>query len=170
MSQRIDRHNWFADFGDLISEIPRRRMIKEMQAFSRLAYNQEDNDCGVRALAVSCAAPYDKAHWALQEAGRLAGNSCSVSQIIGAAARLNCRMVGIVCKGKTLLTVERALAGTHGGFIVTTTNHAVGLWNGELIDHARGSRSRVDTVYRIEPMQGTAARERFDNQNRSTAP
>ena len=158
MSQRIDRHDWFAEYGDLLIPKPVFRKwltVPEHKAFRSMAYDREDNDCGVRALAVSCAAPYEKAHWALQEAGRLAGHPCCIAQIINAAKRLRCLMVRVAYKAKTLLTVERELARTRGGFIVTTTNHAVGLWNGELIDHERGALSRVDGVYRIEPMRST---------------
>ena len=161
----IDRHNWFAEYGDLLmrdllvrdAQEPKCPWgSEEAQAFYKLAYNWEDNDCGVRALAVACAAPYDKAHAALQEAGRIAGHSCCMPQMLDAARRLRCLMVATTCKAKTLLTVERELAKTHGGFIVTTRDHAVGVWNGELIDQDRGSLSRVDGIYRIEPMRSTA--------------
>ena len=165
MQRRVDRHDWFTDWGDLISdcipvptpEVPfpkfDRVKCEEITAFRRLAFNKEDNDCGVRALAVSCAAPYDKAHWALQEAGRLAGQSCCVAQMIDAAGRLRCHMVATTCKARTLLTVERELAKTHGGFIVTTRDHAVGIWNGELIDSDRGRLFRLDGIYRVEPLR-----------------
>ncbi len=168
MRRKIDRHDWFADFGDLISDcIPKptlevpfpridRAKWEETTAFYRLAHNKEDNDCGVRALAVACAAPYDKAHRALQELGRIAGQACVVSQMIGAAVHLKRRMVRVEHKAKTLRTVERELADTSGGFILTTADHAVGIWNGELIDHARGSLMRVGAVYRIEPTRSTA--------------
>ena len=175
MTERIDRHNWFADYGDLISDCVRPpkpdqefnawpMITVETQAFHLLAYNKEDNDCGVRALAVACAAPYEQAHWALQEAGRSAGNTCCVAQMIDAAARLRCLMVATTCKAKTLLTVERELSETRGGFIVTTSSHAAGVWNGELIDHARGRLWRVDGIYRVEPMRNTL-HEIWDQQN-----
>lgn len=162
MSQRIDRHNWFAEYGDLLTaelrpepQFPQWRTAAE-KAFHNLAYNKENNDCGVRALAVSCAAPYDKAHWALRKAGRPVGHSCHVFQMIHAATMLHCHMVRTTCAAKTLRTVERELAKTYGGFIVTTCSHAAGVWNGELIDHARGTLSRVTEIYRIEPMRSTA--------------
>ena len=161
MRRLIDRHDWFTNYGDLISDCVKTPeyapkyswSCMASQAFYRLAYNKEDNDCGVRALAVSCAAPYDKAQQALAEAGRLPGHSCTIAQMIDAAVRLRCSMVRTTCKAKTLLTVERELAKTHGGFIVTTRDHAVGLWNGELIDQDRGSLSRVDGIFRVEPMR-----------------
>lgn len=176
MEPRIDRHNWFAEYGDLLmrdllvrdAQEPKYPWgSEEAQAFYQLAYNKEDNDCGVRALAVACAAPYEKAHWALQENGRLPGQPSFPAQMIAAANALRCHMVPTTCAAKTLRTVERELAKTHGGFIVTTCNHAVGIWNGELIDHARGRLWRVTEIYRIEPMRNAAQCERFDNQNRS---
>lgn len=176
MSTRIDRHNWVDDYGDLLwsqplnpeawqSPFPRFTPPQdrdfpwpeiETHAYKALAYNREDNDCGVRALAVACNIPYEKALWSLQEAGRIAGQSCCMPQIIDAAHRLRHAMVATDCKSKTIRTVERELANTHGGFIVTTLNHAVGVWNGELIDHARGRLWRLDGVYRIEPMRSEA--------------
>ena len=163
MQRRIDRHDWFAEYGDLISDftVPKHApdfpwSCKEEQAFYKLAWNKEDNDCSVRALAVACAAPYDKAHEAMCKAGRLDCGPALIPQMMDAARQLRCHMVRTTCTAKTLLTVERELAHTRGGFIVTTRNHAVGLWNGELIDHERGTLSRVDGVYRIEPMRSTA--------------
>jgi hypothetical protein len=161
MPRRIDRHNWFADYGDLISDcvkVPEHApdypwSCMATQAFYRLAYNKEDNDCGVRALAVACAAPYAKAHEALQDAGRIAGYPCCIAQMMNAAALLHCHMVRTTCKAKTLLTVERELAKTHGGFIVATRDHVAGVWNGELIDHARGRLWRLDGIFRVEPLR-----------------
>lgn len=161
MQRRIDRHNWLEDYGDLL--FPQFTLPEnDLQfpwaeiatpAFYKLAYNREDNDCGVRALAVACEIPYEQAHWSLQEAGRLAGQSCCMPQMIDAANRLRFAMVPTDCKSRTLRTVERELKKTHGGFIVTTTDHAVGVWNGEMIDHARGRLWRLDGIYRIEPMR-----------------
>ncbi len=166
MTARIDRHNWMEEYGDLLFPqfVPQESAddLKfpwpeiETPAFTALAYDKEENDCGVRALAVACNVPYDRAHWSLQEAGRLAGQSCCMPQILDAANRLRYAMVATDCKSKTLRTVERELADTHGGFIVTTTDHAVGVWNGQLIDHARGRLWRLDGVYRIEPMRSEA--------------
>ncbi len=159
MSERIDRHNWFEQWGDLISDcIPtptdkvpfpkfdraKFDMLPEVQAFHNLVYNKEDNDCGVRALAVACAAPYDKAYAALQRAGRIDGYACCIAQMMHAARMLRCYMVRTPCTAKTLLTVERELAKTHGGFIASTSTHVVGIWNGELIDWARGRLFRLD--------------------------
>ena len=162
MQRRIDRHNWFEEYGDLIStwyevpehspDFPWSQGFAEA-AFHRLAYNREDNDCGVRALAVACAAPYDEAHEALSQAGRIDGESCMVPQMLWAAGVLKCAMHHTSCTAKTLLTVERELKHTRGGFIVTTTSHAAGIWDGELIDHARGRLWRLDGIYRIESLR-----------------
>ena len=162
MQRRIDRHNWMEQWGDLI--FPQFQVLEhssnyawsEVQSehmFCQLAYNREDNDCGVRALAVACAAPYDLAHEALSQAGRIDGESCMVPQMLWAAGVLKCSMVATTCKAKTLLTVERELKNTRGGFVVTTTSHAVGVWNGELIDHARGRLWRLDGIYKIESLR-----------------
>lgn len=168
MSARIDRHNWVEEYGDLLWSQPQdpktwdsssEHDLKfpwaeiETPEFYALAFNKEDNDCGIRALAVACCVTYEKAYWALKEAGRRDGHVCRMTQVIDAANNLRHLMVRITCTSKTLRTVERELAKTYGGFIVTTVDHAVGVWNGELIDHARGSLRRLDGIYRIEPMR-----------------
>jgi len=155
----VDRHNWHTKFGDLLSETkpavaeyPRldADKLKERQAFYRLAYNKEPHDCAVRALTVACAAPYERAHLALQECGRKDGHASSVHQLRTAALYLGCYMALVESPGKTLLTAERALRNTYGGFILITCNHAVGIWDGELIDHARGKLFRVEQTYRLQ--------------------
>ena len=163
MQRRTDRHNWLEEWGDLISDLAYPEQAPDFpwsgtasEAFYRLAYNQEDNDCGVRALAVACAAPYEQAHWALQEQGRVAGHGCHVSQMIAAAPMLHCHMVRTTCTARTMRGVERELEHTHGGFIVTTADHAAGLWNGELIDHQRGTLKRLDGIFRVEQLRNTA--------------
>ena len=150
MRRLIDRHDWFTNYGDLISDCVR---LPEVRAFHNLAYNKEAHDCGVRALAVACAAPYDKAYAALQRAGRIDGYACCVAQMMHAARMLRCYMVRTPCTAKTLLTVERELAKTHGGFIASTSTHVVGIWNEELIDWARGRLFRLDGLFRVEPMR-----------------
>ena len=160
MRRGIDRHDWFAEYGDLISDftVPKHAPdfpwpCKEEQAFYKLAWNKEDNDCSVRALAVACAAPYDKAHEAMRKAGRLPEGPALIPQMMDAARHLRCHMVRTTCTAKTLLTVEHELKNTHGGFIVSTCDHVVGVWNGELIDHTRGRLLRLDGIYRIEPLR-----------------
>jgi hypothetical protein len=172
MQRLIDRHDWFADYGDLIGDcvrdpkpVPEFSWTGAELAFRRFAYNREDNDCGVRALAVACAAPYENAWQALAKAGRVPEQPSFPAQMMAAANELRCLMVRTTCAAKTLLTVERELAETHGGFIVTTSNHAAGIWNGELIDHARGRLWRVDGIYRVEPLRDTL-HEIWDQQNR----
>ena len=155
-----DRFDWHSRYGDLLSDIkpaparyPKFNAVEcdERAAFYSLAHNKEPNDCAVRALAVACAAPYERAHRAMRTAGRLAGQSANTSQLIDAASILNCNMVQLLKRpGRTLRTAERALKDTHGGFILLTCDHAVGIWNGELIDHARGRLWRVESTYRIE--------------------
>ena len=155
-----DRFDWHSNWGDLISqtkpEIPEHAdnyawSEYASQAFYQLARNKEPNDCAVRALAVACAAPYERAYNAMEVAGRLAGESATTSMMMYAATFLNRNMVQLLKRpGRTLRTAERALKDTHGGFILLTCNHAVGIWDGELIDHARGRLWRVTTVYRVE--------------------
>ena len=59
MRRGIDRHDWFAEYGDLLAtelkpepRFTAFQQTAERYAFYRLAYNTEDNDCSVRALAV----------------------------------------------------------------------------------------------------------------------
>lgn len=165
-----DRFDWHSRYGDLLMspsepifkvwdsgadlQFPKFDAVEcdERAAFYSLAHNKEPNDCAVRALAVACAAPYERAYDAMEIAGRLKGRSSNTSMMMDATSMLECNMVQLLkLPGRTLRTAERALKNTHGGFILLTCNHAVGIWNGELIDHARGRLWRVDRVYRVEP-------------------
>lgn len=123
--------------------------MSETQAFYRLAYNKEASDCSVRALAVACAAPYARAHQAMQNVGRLDGGLANGHMMMSAALQLGCQMVEIPLRSKTLRTAERTLRHIKGGHILVTRNHAVGVWDGELIDHARGTLARVKHAFRI---------------------
>ena len=120
---------------------------KEVQAFYRLAYNKESADCAVRALAVACAAPYKQAHKALADVGRVDGGPADVELMQWAAFILGYRMVEFKPHGKTLRTAERILKDTKGGYVLTTVDHAVGLWDGEMIDFARGTLARVKHAF-----------------------
>lgn len=116
----------------------------------RLAYNKESADCTVRALAVACNISYGNAHWAMQKEGRPLGGSGSAAMMFAASRSLGYRMVRIKPKGKTMLTVGRALVGTFGGFVLVTCDHAAGVWNGYVIDHDIDSLSRVLQTFRME--------------------
>lgn len=123
--------------------------MNEVQQFYRLAYNKETSDCGVRALAVACATPYRVALAAMADVGRKSEWPVNESMLERAAELIGYEMVEIEKPGKTFLTAERALCLEPGGHILTSWDHAVGLWNGELIDYTRGSRLRVVYAFKV---------------------
>lgn len=123
--------------------------MRDVQAFRRLAYNKEDNDCGVRALAVACAAPYEKSHAAFKRMGRYDGEGVCVPMMLHAAPELGYYLEGWPLPANaTIKSCGRHYADTDGGYVIVTCDHAAGMWNGEIIDHARNSKARVTKLFR----------------------
>ena len=123
--------------------------LTETQAFYRLAYNSEGHDCSVRALAVTCAAPYDIAHAAMHFAGRGPETAASMHMIETAARSLGFRLYPIVVKAKTMRTLCRELRSEPGCYIAETVTHVAGFWQGECIDWSRNTLTRIVTVHLV---------------------
>lgn len=123
--------------------------IAEAQAFYRLAYNKEANDCSVRALAVTCAAPYEIAHAAMHFAGRPPEHGATLEMIASAARGLGFTLRRVECKAKTLRTLCRELDGEPGAYLAVTADHVAGFWQGECIDWCRDGLLRLDVVLAV---------------------
>ncbi len=150
-----DRFDWLQRYGDLIMDPPplpaSLRPTAATQAFHRLAYNKEDNDCGVRALAVACAAPYVESHAAFKQVGRLHALPVSPFLMEQAAAWLGYKLKAYPTPaGCTLESCRQYFAHTVSGYIILTCDHAVGMWNGEIIDWARESKQRVTQIFKAQ--------------------
>lgn len=149
----VDRFDWLERYGDLIMDPPPLlgplQPTAAAQAFYRLAYNKEDNDCGVRALAVACAAPYAESHTAFKLLGRLNAMPVSPFLMKQAATWLGYELQRYPKPaGATLKSCGRYLADAVGGYIILTCDHAVGMWNGEIIDWARDTKQRVTQIFK----------------------
>lgn len=124
--------------------------VKEQQAFYRLAYNSEDCDCSVRALAVTCAAPYDIAHAAMAFAGRQTEGAATGKMIDAAARSLGYVLHGVTVKSKTLRTLCKELKDEPGNYMAVTCDHVVGFYKGECIDWSRDTLARIKSVVLVE--------------------
>ena len=147
-----ERFDWLQRYGDLIMDPPPLlaplQPAAATQAFYRLAYNKEDNDCGVRALAVACATPYAKSHAAFKRVGRENGGPVTPFWMGQAAPWLGYTLSDYPTPaGATLRSCGRDLANTVGGYIILTWDHAVGVWDGEVIDWDRDSKQRVVQIF-----------------------
>ena len=148
-----ERFDWLQRYGDLIMDPPPLlaplQPTVAAQAFYRLAYNKEDNDCGVRALAVACAAPYVESHAAFKRIGRADSGPTSPEMVLKAMPLLGYEAVEIwlLTRSITVQACGRELAGCEGGYVIVTCNHALGVWDGEVIDWDRDSKQRVCGVF-----------------------
>lgn len=154
----VDRFDWLQRYGDLIMDPPPLlsplQSIINAQAFHRLAYNKENNDCGVRALAVACAAPYVESHAAFKRIGRADGGPVSPYFLVNAAPLLGYQLWDHPKPaGTTLQSCGRYLADAGGGYVILTCNHAVGMWNGEIIDWDRESKQRVTQIFKARRIE-----------------
>ena len=153
-----ERFDWLQRYGDLIMDPPPLlaplQPTAAAQAFYRLAYNKEDNDCGVRALSVACAAPYVESHAAFKQVGRVDGGPVTPFWMEQAAERLGYTLSDYPTPaGATLVSCGRDLADTVGGYLILTCDHVVGMWNGEIIDWARESKQRVTEIFLAEKIE-----------------
>ena len=155
----VDRFDWLQRYGGLIMDPPPLpaslrptfSKLDSVQAFYRLAYNREDNDCGVRALAVACAAPYVESHAAFKQVGRENGGPVTPFWMEQAAPWLGYTLSDYPTPaGATLRSCGRDLANTVGGYLILTCDHVVGMWNGEIIDWACNTGQHVTQIFKAQ--------------------
>jgi hypothetical protein len=163
----IERFDWFARFGDLLDDPPANTgpgefprldtdrlndIASQVRGFYRLAYNREDSDCGVRALAVACAAPYEVAYAALENAGRKPGGPVKLAMLRAAAWELGYALIQeyAIPYGPTIRHCTYSMRDTKGGYIIVTCDHAAGVWNGEVIDWSRKRGFKVEGILRAK--------------------
>jgi hypothetical protein len=120
-----------------------------IRAFYRLAYNREDNDCAVRALAVACTVPYEHARDVLTRVGRPPGWGVTLEMLMAGIEALSCSAVKRKVKARTMHTLCRELRRESGGIIALTRSHVAGFWNGECIDWSRDRLLRITDVFDI---------------------
>lgn len=96
-------------------------------------FETENNDCAVRAYAISHEIPYYEAHERFKEAGRRNGRGVALKQIISVLGSAEYRVGGSY--GLTL-TAFLAIIDT-GTYMVVNRNHAFCIKNKVVFDHRR---------------------------------
>lgn len=80
--------------------------------------HDEDQDCGVKAIAVACNVEYRAAHAALKAAGRKDRKGCTVHQVWVAIESLGFKSVSICTR-----EIIRSYPGVHKNLQSVTTHH-----------------------------------------------
>ena len=124
--------------------------MNSTQAFYRLAYNKQDCDCSVRALAVTCDVSYDIARVALSVVGRVHKGTATGYMISVAALSLGYVLHSVDVKSKTMRTLCRELKDEPGNYMAITRAHVVGFYKGECIDWSRDTLARILAVVLVE--------------------
>lgn len=113
----------------------------------------ETNDCGVRATALTCGVPYERAYEALAKAGRRFRAGVVIPQVSKAVKSLGCtlgrRERPVQASGSLYTAKTISKAYPRGRFLVYTRNHVFALVNGKVLDWARGTRARVLSVQEV---------------------
>lgn len=112
---------------------------------------REKDDCGVIMVAAVGEVPYHTAARILRGQGRIDGDGVTDRQWKAALEILGCRLRRIKQTGRTIRTVARSLPLT-GRYVLVTTDHVVGLVNGELVDDVEkwGDLLRVSHVFHVD--------------------
>ena len=108
----------------------------------------ENNDCGVKALAVVTGLPYAVCHAALEKQGRVKGKGTYNFQIAKASQELGFKLIKIDCPYRGLRSLGRNLP-QKGNFFIWVTRHYAGVRDGVIHDWSDGKCLRVIAVYQV---------------------
>lgn len=111
----------------------------------------ENNDCGVKALAVATGRSYADCHSTLKNYGRKNGKGTYVSQMINAARDLGFNLIKIDCHHRGLRSLSRDLP-EKGNFVVWVTGHFAGVSDGKIHDWSDGRCLRIKQVFQAIPI------------------
>lgn len=111
----------------------------------------ERRDCALLSVAVVTGIPYKVIHEAFTLSGRVSGRGSTKGQILSSLERLGVRFRSKSSgwEAKTLVTLERDPFFKNGDFVVLVRNHALPVIDGEVLDHYKGKRSRIQSVIQI---------------------
>lgn len=111
----------------------------------------ENNDCTVRAIAVSTGVDYSTVHTALAKRGRRRGRGAYERQWLPAIKDVGFTYTDVTAQfdGRTCRSIEPELRRKGGTYIVKVARHAVGFDGEKFIDWAAGRLNRVKNVYAI---------------------
>lgn len=126
----------------------------------------EDNDCTVKAIAITTGVPYKKVHAALKKAGRKDGKGATTFQMWSACEKLGFKMVAIPkvdflkkypksanLKNITTNHPEKFNKVWKDGknYIFSCSKHVAAVVDGVNHDWTVGRFMRVKTVYEVVP-------------------
>ena len=128
----------------------------------------ENNDCAVKAIAMTCRMSYDAAHTACKENGRPNRKGMYTHAILKTAEKAGFRVEKVEDEGgdwyECGLTKYKKRVTGHGGsftpgnmgrffkeghYLCFVKGHVFPLINGEVYDWSEGRRHRVTSMYRV---------------------
>lgn len=112
---------------------------------------RENNDCGVKALAVATGRSYADCHVALKAHGRKNGKGTYNWQMEKAVNDLGFKLISVSCHHRGLRALSRDLPQT-GNFIIWVTRHYAGASGGKIHDWSDGKCLRVKGVFQVIPL------------------
>lgn len=111
----------------------------------------ETNDCTVKAVAIACNVAYRVAHKAMANQGRKNRQGSYVPNIHRAIESLGYKVERVETTAKTVTTLEKDSALRKGHFVAYISRHILAVKDGVVEDWSRGSRRRIESVYRVTP-------------------
>ena len=116
------------------------------------AERKEHNDCAVRAVTIVTGLDYQTVHAAFIEAGRKPRKGTPRGVTREACKRLGYQWEPVQVRAKTAITAERDPVLRSGRFVVGMTRHLAAMVDGQLIDHTKGKRKRINGAYTLTPI------------------
>lgn len=126
----------------------------------------ENNDCGVKALAVATECSYADCHAALKKHGRKNGKGTFVSQMIKAANDLGFNLIKVDCHHRGLRALSRDLP-QKGNFVIWVTRHFAGASSGKIHDWSDGRCLRIKQVFQAVPIGSNFPIHSFEQQEKT---
>ena len=111
--------------------------------------HNENNDCAVRAVAITTGIPYCQVHKAFTQAGRKhrKGTSRRITELVVNA--LGFDMDRIAVRAKTGVTAERDHCLANGRILLGMTRHLAPMIDGKLYDWTNGRRKGINGAWRV---------------------
>ena len=141
--------------------------VRVIQAASKGVerFDNEANDCTVRALANAYGMPYKLAHKIMAKQGRQSKSGLHPAKTHEALTRMGFNLLGVYgttkkarflarmleCQPKSGITLATLLTSIGlGRYVVTIRGHALAIVNGEVLDYGNNlANSHVATVYKL---------------------
>ena len=112
---------------------------------------RENNDCGVKAVAIACDVAYIVAKKALEKQGRIARKGASLGSILDAFKALGFKAERVELKAKTVTGLESDPTVKAGHYVALVRGHILAIKNGSVEDWTEGRKHRIVLAYKITP-------------------